>query len=255
MHQVDGAQKNSDKAGADVKRGLADRIRARETPFYDWLYRTAKAIRQYTLPRSRLLGMLLYSSHVISNAVWRWLKNQYCSHIMEYRCTSVGHKVAWDGDVPMIIGSGEVHIGDHVAIGNRQTWIVGLKYPAKARLVIGDHTHINYQTQISVADSVTIGRYCLIAGEVKIFDNNSHPLDHRARRGNHSLTKADVAPVVIEDDVWIGNNSLIMKGVRIGQGAIVAAGSVVTKDVPPFTVVGGNPARVLKTLDQQGKAS
>lgn len=170
---------------------------------------------------------------------------------MAYRCTSVGRNVVWGGEPPLVYGSGEIHIGDDVTIGNRQTWVVGLKFPAKARLVIGEGTTINYSVTISVAHSVIIGKYCRLAGDIKIFDNNSHPIDYLLRRGPHSLSAEDVAPVVIEDDVWIGNNCLIMKGVRIGRGAVVAAGAVVTKDVPPLTVVGGNPARVLKTIDLQ----
>ena len=62
------------------------------------------------------------------------------------------------------------------------------------------------------------------------------------------MNKSDVSPVVIEDYVWIGMNSIILKGVTIGKGAVVAAGSVVTKSVPPMTVVGGNPAEVIKKV-------
>ncbi|RFA25156.1 hypothetical protein CAI21_19880 [Alkalilimnicola ehrlichii] len=64
------------------------------------------------------------------------------------------------------------------------------------------------------------------------------------------MTERDVAPVIIEDDVWIGNNCIVLKGVRIGRGAIVGAGAVVTKDVPAYCIVGGNPARVLKRLPE-----
>lgn len=227
---------------------FASKVRARETPLYDWLYRTARRLRGTTLPSSRLLGMLLLSERTARRGAWMWLRNQYANQIMKYRCTSVGKHVYWGGDVPLVYGAGEIHIGSHVSIGNNQTWVVGVKSTGTARLVIGDYTTINYRTTISVVQSVTIGSHCLLAGEIKIFDNNSHPLDYRERRKPHVLGPAEVAPVVIEDDVWIGNNCIILKGVRIGRGAVVAAGSIVTKDVPPFTLVGGNPARVLKRL-------
>jgi acetyltransferase-like isoleucine patch superfamily enzyme len=241
--------------GTVARRRFSDKVRSRETPFYDWLYRTAKRVRDYTMPKWRTLGMVLYIERRLRHLAWRWLKNQYYGHMMVYRCTSVGRNLALDGDMPLIDGNGEIHIGDNVCVRNSQTWIVGLRYPATARLVIGDNTTINYRTTISVAKSVVIGRRCLFAGEVKIFDNNSHATHYRTRQTNDHLTDMDVAPVVIEDDVWIGNNCLIMKGVRIGRGAVVAAGSVVTKDVPPCTIVGGNPARVLKTIDEQGRES
>lgn len=227
---------------------VLERIRRRETPFWNFVYVSAKSVRRFTLPRIRPLGLLLRGERSLRLGVWRWLKNQYAMQILASRCT-VGKGVQLEGDVPQIFGSGEIWIGDNVTIGNQQTWTVGVQVYDDARLVIGSNTTINYRTAISCAKAVTIGRYCRLAGEIKIFDNNSHPVDYRERRDNGGRMSArDVAPVVIEDDVWIGTQSIIMKGVRIGRGAIVAAGSVVTKDVPAHTLVGGNPARVLKRL-------
>ena len=111
-------------------------------------------------------------------------------------------------------------------------------------LIVGDNTSLNYRTVISVESKVQIGSNCLIAEEVKIFDNNSHGIHYQHR----TMTEKDTAPVVLEDHVWIGMNSIILKGVRIGKGAVVAAGSVVTKDVPSMVVVGGNPAVIIKRI-------
>jgi len=227
---------------------VVERIRRRETPFWDLLYRVATAVRRFTLPRLRPLGALLYAERRLRHALWEWLCNQYCAQIMGYRCQRLGRGVRWQGEVPLVLGDGEIEIGDGAVIGGQQTWVVGLKVYDRARLVIGPNTHVNYRTLISVAREVRIGANCLIAGGVQIFDNNSHPTDPLARRGNGPMTAADVAPVIIGDDVWIGTGSIILKGVHIGDGAIVAAGSVVVRDVPPYTVVGGNPARVIKRL-------
>lgn len=229
---------------------IADKIRRRETPLYNFLYVTGKSVRRFTLPRLTLLGAGLRIERGLRHGAWRWLKNQYYIQILASRCTTLGRNVQLDGDVPDIFGDGEIHIGDHVSIGNQTTWVVGNKVYERSRLVIGSHTNLNYRTLISVAHSVTIGSYCRFAGEIKIFDNNSHPTDYLERRNNGGrMTEQDVAPVVIEDDVWIGNNSIILKGVHIGRGAIVAAGSIVTKDVPAHSIVAGNPARVVKRLE------
>ena len=92
--------------------------------------------------------------------------------------------------------------------------------------------------------------------DVNIHDNNSHSVSARERHQHfveillkHNARLGDVpkAPIVIEDDAWIGFNASVMKGVRIGRGAIVAAGAVVTRDVAPFTVVAGIPAAVIGT--------
>lgn len=88
----------------------------------------------------------------------------------------------------------------------------------------------------------------LVASGVQVFDMDGHPLDAEARRAGEPTPAEAIAPVVIGDDVWIGNGSLILKGVTIGDRAIVAARSVVTKDVPADAVVAGNPARVVKVL-------
>ena len=98
----------------------------------------------------------------------------------------------------------------------------------------------------------------MIAHQVEIHDSSYHSLDANVRhneiheRFDRGLrmpnTQAVNASVIIEDDVWIGLKSTILKGVTIGRGAVVAAGSVVTKDVPPFTLVAGNPARFIREL-------
>lgn len=228
---------------------IARKIRGRETPFWDGLYRMAKFFRSLQLPRIRSIGSLLIIERGLRHGLWYWFKNQYCNQIMGSYCTSIGRGVVWDGDVPMVIGAGDILIGDNVRIGNRQTWILGFKVYDNPRLQIGDNTTINYQTVISVAREVRIGSNCLLAGEIKIFDNNSHPVDFMARRNGGRMTEQDIAPVVIEDDVWIGTECMIMKGVTIGRGAVVAAGSVVTRNVAPFSLVAGVPAKEIRKLD------
>jgi acetyltransferase-like isoleucine patch superfamily enzyme len=83
---------------------------------------------------------------------------------------------------------------------------------------------------------------------VQIYDNNTHPLDPQARAKNLPVEKENVAPVVIEDDAWIGGNAVILRGVTIGRGSVVAIHSVVTRSVPPMSVAAGNPAVVVKQL-------
>ncbi len=106
-----------------------------------------------------------------------------------------------------------------------------------ARLEIGDGSFLNYRSEVIAHQLVTIGRHCLFAWDVQVLDSDSHRIDGAPH----------TAPVVIGDRVWIGCRATVLKGVTIGEGAIVAAGSVVTRDVPPQALVGGNPARVLRT--------
>jgi acetyltransferase-like isoleucine patch superfamily enzyme len=113
-----------------------------------------------------------------------------------------------------------------------------------ARISVGDHTFINYGSSISAHKLVSIGRYCLLGHYTLILDNNQHDL-----RQHHATPPS--APVIIEDHVWIGSRSIILPGVHIGHNAAIGAGSVVVKDVPPWSLAVGNPARVVRYLDGQ----
>ena len=124
---------------------------------------------------------------------------------------------------------------------------------------IGCGCYIGENSRIWSGVSIQLGSHVLIAHNVSIMDNLTHPLNPVARRrqieaiyasGHPSDVELDDQPVVIGDDAWIGAHALVLRGVTIGKGAIVAAGAVVTKDVPPYTIVAGNPARPIRTLTE-----
>ena len=106
--------------------------------------------------------------------------------------------------------------------------------------------YMNYDCVVDVFNSVTIGHNVVISERVAIRDSDNHIVREDGVEINKD-TKPTACPIVIEDHVWIGMNCIILKGVTIGEGAIVAAGSVVNKDVPAHCMVGGVPARVIKT--------
>lgn len=105
------------------------------------------------------------------------------------------------------------------------------------RIEIGNNSYIGDRTEIHAGEAVKIGNNVNIAWDCNILDR-----DYHAFNGDSEVVK----PVVIEDHVWIGVRSIILKGVTIGEGAVVAAGSVVTRDVPAGCLVAGNPAKVIK---------
>lgn len=124
-----------------------------------------------------------------------------------------------------------------------------------ATLVVGKRTFIG-KVMMSIAEKVEIGDDVMISWGVTITDHNSHSLKFPDRaldiqdwaRGWKDWKKVKAAEVKICDKSWIGFNSIILKGVTVGEGAIVGAGSVVTKDVPPWTIVAGNPAKIIREL-------
>ena len=134
----------------------------------------------------------------------------------------------------------------------------------KGLIKIGSHTYIGNSTFIS-RSSIEIGNNVTIAWGCTFYDHDSHSKDYLERRKDISDELNDIRkgvsfiknknwdvvntkPIKICDDAWIGMNCIILKGVTIGEGAIVGAGSVVTKDVPAWTVVAGNPSKIVKKL-------
>lgn len=118
---------------------------------------------------------------------------------------------------------------------------------------VGKYTYGElYVSAYNDNNRIFIGNYCSIAPEVAFLLSADHYVDHissfpfRVKVLGERLEGVSKGDIVIEDDVWIGYRSTILSGVRIGQGAIVAAGAVVTKDVPPYAIVGGVPAKVLR---------
>ncbi|NHZ84495.1 MAG: acyltransferase [Planctomycetia bacterium] len=151
--------------------------------------------------------------------------------------------------------SGSKH---NISIGSNCSLHGALICSKNGKLSIGDFTTIRFKSIVGSEYSITIGNYVIISNNVTIFDNNNHPLSPLKRREmsesgfnsdlwdwKHSKTSG----VIIEDSVWIGQNASILKGVTIGKGSVIAMNAVVTKSVPPFTIVAGNPARSVKKID------
>ncbi len=126
----------------------------------------------------------------------------------------------------------------------------------ESNIIIGNCVGIS-SSCLWAKESITIGNNVLIGGDCLIMDYDAHPHDFLKRRKDFwvSETKEEYlktipcAPIVIEDDVWIGGRCIILKGVHIGPRSIIAAGSVVTKDIPSDCIAGGNPCKVIRMLN------
>ncbi len=151
--------------------------------------------------------------------------------------------------------NGELIIGNNFKCNNKiKSNSIGLIQPCifniyapNSKIIIGDNVGISGST-ICATTSVTIGNNVLIGSGCLISDTDSHPIDWEDRLYDRNQ-KTRKAPIVIKDNAFIGARSIILKGVTIGEGAVIGAGSVVSKDVPPYSIVCGNPARVVKTLN------
>jgi acetyltransferase-like isoleucine patch superfamily enzyme len=213
--------------------------------------RVWRALLSVRLPVIRPLAAFLWGFGGLWGRLWPlFLKVIYREPMLRYRCERLGVRLELEGAMPQIMGDGAIEIGDDVLIGSHCTWIVGFKVSAAPRLLIGNRVSINYSTTISVAQCVTIGDDTMIAMHVQIYDNPSHPVSPSRRLRRESFGINDARPVIIGRNVWIGTAAIILRGVTIGDNSIVAAGAVVTKSVPANTLVAGNPAKIIKTLEE-----
>ncbi len=133
-----------------------------------------------------------------------------------------------------------------ITIGKRSKLYPGVVFDFEAappgttpEITIGEFSSLGDRTEIHCGGQVIIGDRVSLSWDVLVMESDYHTAGHGDARPR---------PIIIEDDVWIGARSTILKGVRIGHSAIVGACAVVTKDVPPYSVVAGNPARIVKTL-------
>ncbi|HEX4215195.1 MAG TPA: acyltransferase [Candidatus Dormibacteraeota bacterium] len=155
------------------------------------------------------------------------------------RCTEVAASVRLKGRV-LVVGNGTIRLGPRVRLWGHPTPIE-LATMGDGELVIGEGTNLNRGVSICAQQSVRIGRNCGFGNDVLVMDTDFHHV------GDHASLAADVAaPVTIGDNVWLASRSVILKGVTIGDGAVVCAGSVVVTDVAAGTVVGGSPARLIR---------
>ncbi|MDP2143181.1 MAG: acyltransferase [Gallionella sp.] len=146
-----------------------------------------------------------------------------------------------------------------IAIGEK-SHIAGelLLFRHGGQISLGTWCYVGEGARLWSAKSIRIGNRVLISHDVNIFDSLTHPLSAEDRHlhfraivetGHPDSIDLGEREIEIGDDVWIGAGAILLRGVKIGTGAIIGAGSVVTHDVAPFSIVAGNPARVIRELD------
>ena len=161
-----------------------------------------------------------------------------------------------------LLGKGKVKIGDDFLFNSGDSSnpicrnIIGSFYvmTPKSKIEIGNRVGIS-SSCIWARERIFIGNDVNIGGDCIIMDNDAHPHEYIIRRNiNKKVLDKDAiptAPIIIDDDVWIGARCQILKGVHIGARSIIAAGSVVTKDIPADVIAGGVPCRVIRKLNEE----
>lgn len=183
---------------------------------------------------------------VSTSGIWRALKGLW----MTAKFKSCPPSVYFQS-IGVLAGADHIAIGDHTIFQKELFLTAVVNYNEQnfnPQLVIGSNCNFGAYNHITCINKIVIGNYCLTGKWVTISDN-SHGCTDKEYLMQHPDSREVISkgPVIIGNNVWIGDKATILPSVTIGDGAVIGAGSVVTKDVPAYCVVGGNPARVIKS--------
>jgi acetyltransferase-like isoleucine patch superfamily enzyme len=211
-----------------------------------WTYRR---VRELSVPAPAVIVKPLVWIFVhLRMAYHEFLRIFICEPFFKAHCTRYGRNLHTGCFLHWIDGGGDIILGDNVRFDGKGSVNFGARFTDRPVLEIGDNSGAAHGCRFVVGRRITIGRNTVISGDTIILDSNGHHSDTTSRLLREPPKSEDVRPVVIGDGVWIGMRCLIFPGVKIGDGSVVSAGSVVRSHVPPYSVVAGNPARVVFRL-------
>jgi acetyltransferase-like isoleucine patch superfamily enzyme len=222
------------------------------------LRRLYRGISTFSVPAPRPVVRPILLGYEVARSVYAFGKRVFVAQpLFTAYCARVGKNFRTGEQLHWVQGRGEILVGDDVWIDGCCSITFAARFSERPTLEIGDGTAIGHATQFAIGKRITLGKNCNISGQSAFFDSSGHPADPVARRRHEPPPAEQVRPITLGDDVWVGKGCIVFPGVRIGDCAIVSAGSVVRKHVPPYAVVAGNPAQIVFRLprpDAAGRA-
>jgi len=193
---------------------------------------------------TRPMFCFLYRLHIILRELMISLcRFFYYEPLFRSQCDHVGQGFRME-QLPYIQGKGRIIIDDNVQFSGKPSITFSRAVVDELGVLrVGEGTFVGHACGFNIGKNISIGRNCLLSTGVHCYDLDGHPLDANSRRAGEPTPTECILPIEIGDDVWVGNGAIILKGVHVGDRAIVAARSVVTNDVPSGAIVAGNPAR------------
>jgi carbonic anhydrase/acetyltransferase-like protein (isoleucine patch superfamily) len=231
--------------------GLREFIWRRDTPLARSIHGGLKRAARSGLPPIPIVHHLLLGLRKFRQRGWTWIAGKlYHEPLLKLSCRKVGSGLMLYEDMPKIFGNLDIELGDNVSMSGHGVWVGGGSVAERKFLSVASDSYLGHGVEITVGTRVDIGRHVLVANYAKLSGYDGHPMDPLLRASGAPPGPEGQGPIRIGDYAWIGTGAMVLKNVTIGRGAVVAAGSVVTRDVPELAVVAGVPARVVKTLEK-----
>jgi len=226
-------------------------IKKQEHPLAKVIYNIADYIRFFEVPNFRSIFGLMYLAYKqIRNLVAGLSSLLFWKPMFKSRVCNNPKRLYLYTGMPFISGPINLFIGNGCRISGQSTFSGRTVSRVQPELRIGNNVDIGWQSTIAVGSKVIIGNNVRIAGRAFLAGYPGHPLNAKDRAAGLPCLDEQVGDIVLEDDVWLATGVSVMAGVTIGKGCIVAAGSVVTSNLPPYTLAGGVPAKAIRSLDK-----
>lgn len=237
----------TDARSEAVIQELALKIKRQETPLYRSLYNVARKLQRAKLPLPKFMHPILKSLYFCHQGLFSFLRRaggySYIEPLFRGRCESIGRHFTIH-KMPFVVGHAKIRIGDDVNFFGKVDIFTGRMFDNPALIIhnrvdIGSHVTFVVNKEIVIEDDVNV------ASNAIFMDSDSHPRDVAERIADLPPRPEEIRAVRICKNAWIGRGAVVLKGVTIGEGAIIGINSVVVTDIPAYSVAMGNPARVV----------
>jgi acetyltransferase-like isoleucine patch superfamily enzyme len=222
----------------------------KDTPAARRAKQAIRALLAARIPPNPVHRLLLAERSLRRSLGYELLRVLYYQPLFELQCAEVRGagrlELTPDSKLPFIDNCALV-LGEGWRVNARTTFQGARNAPSRARIVIGDGAYLGSRVVLRAGLGIELGKHVFIAANVVLSSDPGHPLDPIARR-TEAAPRDDLRQMTVGDDVWIAEGATLLGGITVGEGAVIGAHSVVTKDVPARTVVAGNPARVVKEI-------
>ncbi len=224
-------------------------VKKRETPMARMVYNVGMWSRKASVPVIPGLHNGLYHLHQFgANSIAAATRTLWYTPLFQSRLEKPAPGLHLYGGMPLVLGKLKMTLGRDCRVAGMMTISGRTSADISPELIVGDNVDLGWGSSIAVGSRIVIGNNVRLAQGILLMGYPGHPLDAEARARGDADTIDQIGDIVLEEDVWLASRVIVSAGVTIGRGTIVAAGSVVTKDLPPYSLAAGAPAVVKRSL-------